>query len=242
MRVDPQRTYSILTGDVVGSSKLPVAERRRLATALERLGKDLARVHPTDVPLGLEVFRGDAWQLLVTAPERALRIALEVRAALRVQLASVVDTRVGIGVGTIRFLPARSVSGGDGPAYVAAGDALDGLGSFERIALAHGVGSAVMPAASALRALLATTDALAQEWTRGQARAALGALRGETQEMTGERWEPTPISQQAVAQHLARGRWHAIELALVAFEAPGWLAGVAQARGVVPARNKRKSL
>ena len=245
MRIDPRQSYAVLTGDIEGSSKLPVAERKRLGARLVRVGAELQRVHGAAVPLPLEVFRGDAWQLLVTEPGRALRVALELAAALRSLADMPLATRVGIGIGAVRFVPAKSVAGGDGPAYAAAGAALDGLGAHERLGLGFAPAEAAALGAARvvlLGALVTSLDAVAQDWTRARARAVLEALRGATQAETGASWRPKAISQQAVAQHLAKGRWHAIDRGVGAFE--GALVGhdLQQAPGLVKPKNKRRSL
>jgi hypothetical protein len=43
-------------------------------------------------------------------------------------------------------------------------------------------------------------------------------LKGWTQEKIAKEWSPTGISQQAVAQHLERAKWFAVERAVKCFE------------------------
>jgi hypothetical protein len=49
-------------------------------------------------------------------------------------------------------------------------------------------------------------------------RAIRGALLGQNQKPFGRSWPDAPISQQAVAQHLQRSGWSAVEETLHAFE------------------------
>lgn len=217
MRVQPTRTYAILTGDVVGSSKLPASARRSLQRALGQVDTRVRRTFSKACPLPLDVFRGDAWQLLVVSAGTALRIALYVRALMRVLMDSrVVDTRVAIGIGKIQFIPGNEVSQGDGPAYRLSGQGLDEMPRQARL----GVRSEDDDAPHVLLdALLIGTDALSRPWTVSQAQAIVGAITGKTQEAIATGWKPEPITQQAVAQHLDRAHWFAIERALAAFEA-----------------------
>ncbi len=245
MRIDPRACYAVLTGDIVGSSELAVAARRRLAARLKQVGAELQRTHAAALPLPLEVFRGDAWQFFVAQPGAALRVALGVVAGLGQDADAPLATRIGLGLGGVRFLPGRAVSGGDGPAYAAAGAALDGLGVHERLQLGvdererERLGAAPV---GLLAALVGAVDGLAQDWTPARARAVRAALGGATQAEIGARWRPKRISQQAVAQHLANARWSALERALLAFEAT--LAPLAGPRApkLVKPRNKRRGL
>jgi len=245
MRIDPRTTYCVLTGDIVGSSELALGARRRLAARLKRVGAELQRAHGAALPLPLEVFRGDAWQLFVARPGAALRVALGVVASLRQDAEAPLATRIGLGLGSVRFVPGRAVSGGDGEAYAAAGSALDALGPHARMQLAvaprEAAAVGVAPAAL-LRALVTTVDGLAQDWTPARARAVQSALTGVTQAEAAARWRPKRITQQAVAQHLAKARWSAVEAALAAFEVSLDALLPVQAPVLVKADNKRGRL
>lgn len=215
MRVQSQRTYAILTGDVVGSSRLTGPSRRALHRVLKQIGTAVRRTFRDACPLPLDIYRGDGWQLLVVSPATALRIALYVRARLRVLMDEPgADTRVSIGIGKIAFIPGEEVSQGDGPAYRLSGQGLDDMPRQARL----GVRSDDDAPRALLDALLVTTDALTRRWTASQARAVLGAITGKTQETIAAKWKPDPITQQAVAQHLDRAQWFAVERALSAFE------------------------
>lgn len=220
MKTDPNRVYAVLTGDVVRSSALSVPLRRKLATALRSLGSELAgwpEVHPT-----MSRFRGDGWQLLVLDPSRSLRVALYIRASLRMRFeGQKLDTRVGIGIGRVDFVPGRRVAEGDGSAYRLSGAALDRKGwrrlvfggidrgdtSKERLGLERDV-----------QVVLDLLDTIAREWTPSQARAIVETLKGRTQQEVASRWEGGSITQQAVAQHLSRSSWDSVQSALEWYE------------------------
>ncbi len=61
-------------------------------------------------------------------------------------------------------------------------------------------------------------DAIATRWTDKQALAVSGALRGLKQEEIAEKLWKKRITQQAVAQHLSRAGWDALEKGVVFFE------------------------
>jgi len=209
MRISKTRDYAIVTGDVVRSSGLSVAARKKLRTALGTASKRLRSAFRDDVPLSVDVFRGDSWQFVVVSPVRALRVALFYRAALIATAPKGVDTRMAIAIGRVDFIPER-VSEGDGPAYRLSGRELDALGSRRRMSFA----APDDPAEECLATLVAVLDGLVSRWTPAQARAVAGALRGWSQtDIARKSWKP-PISQQAVAQNLAAGSWIQLEIAL----------------------------
>lgn len=97
MALQPQKTWAVITGDIVRSSSLSSDElcdvRAQLVDAVADIrgwGRRILRGRP-------DFFRGDAWQVLLSDPRRALRVALYVRS----QLISIglADTRLSIGLG-----------------------------------------------------------------------------------------------------------------------------------------------
>ncbi len=62
------KQYAVITGDIVRSSALSPAERRRLLKVIDAGSRQLRRILTASVPLDIDVFRGDSWQMLVTDP------------------------------------------------------------------------------------------------------------------------------------------------------------------------------
>lgn len=215
MKISPTKQYAVLTGDVVDSSKLPKTERKTLPSVIKRAAKETRKAFPELLPLEVEVFRGDSWQLLVADPVKSLRVGLFLRACMRSGTARGrgLDTRVSIGIGPIDFIPASKVSEGDGAAYRASGQGLEQLSTGRFLAL-----STTDSAPRNWAGLLGLMDALVQDWTGKQALAVAGALRGWTQEKTAAAW-PEKISQQAITKHLAAAHWDAVDVALGELEA-----------------------
>ncbi len=237
MRVNRKKKYAVLTGDVVGSSKLDDAKRRALQREVKRIGREIRQAFAVACPLDLDMFRGDGWQLLAVEPIVAVRVALFFRVSLRFRMRNnSIDSRVSIGIGKIRFIPKDRVSEGDGSAFRLSGHGLDA--TDRRIRMLMTVEDVSCPL---LTATLSLVDALVQGWTANQAQAVLGALKGWTQERIAKEWEPKAITQQAVGQHLDRSQWHLVDTVVktVERELKGQLQ---QADELVDAENKQNTL
>lgn len=215
MKISPTKRYAVLTGDIVDSSKLSKADRQALPATIKRAAGETRKTFPEAVPLDIEVFRGDSWQLLVSDPIRSLRISLFFRACFRSgkERGRGLDTRIAVAIGGIDFVPANKVSEGDGEAYRASGQALEELAAGRFLTL---VGADFLQQ-NALDVLTGLVDAVVQDWTGKQARAVAGALRGWTQEKIAASW-PETISQQAITKHLGGAHWGAVKEALDFFE------------------------
>jgi len=214
MKVERGKIYAVITGDIVGSSKLKPAERKELHAALKDTSDKLMEFFRQLVPLKVDIFRGDSWQLLVIDPAQSLKIGLFFRAFLRGKMKSKrVDTRISIGVGPIDIMPEESISSGDGEAFRLSGEALESLSRTHRMTISFPE-QMISNNHQALDVILKLIDAFARDWTEKQARAVSGALLEYTQEKIAGSWFEREISQQAVAQHLDRAGWNAIEIGL----------------------------
>ncbi len=213
MKFSEKKQYAVITGDIVKSSRLSVSHRRWLGAELKRASTAARRVFGKIVPLPLDQFRGDGWQILVTDPGRSLRVGLFLRAWLMAEAPDSfhIDTRLAIGVGSISIMPGRRVSRGDGEAFQRSGRALDRLREPRRLALVWP--EMIGPAAETLTVLAPVLDALVQGWTPVQARALVGRLSGLTQERIVRKW-PEPVTRQAIARILARAHWPVVRAVL----------------------------
>jgi hypothetical protein len=179
--------HAVLTGDVVGSTSTQPAgswaDVLRSVTTCISLSRPEVFVQPS----GIDVFRGDSWQL-VARPAKALWLAVLIRALLRAYTGC--DSRIAIGVGLVDTVPSTRVSEGSGPAYVASGRALT-----EMAALGHRLSlsiEAFAPHEAAMAtAIVRLLDGLIQGWTTRQALAIAGQLRGWSHEFTARQWVHT---------------------------------------------------
>lgn len=214
MRLSRKKVYAVITGDIVSSTKFSSATRKNLLKILKKVGRSARKAFENAIPLEIDIFRGDSWQLLVTDAKQAVRVALYIRAAFKADgVTPKADTRISIGIGTIDFVPADAVSEGDGEAFRRSGAALEMLKGKCRMVVS-------LPDehdASTINVILHLIDALAVKWTPKQARAVMNALKGLTQGEIARRWNGA-TSQQNVAKHLAGAGWHGIEHALLHVE------------------------
>jgi len=212
------KLYAVLTGDVVGSSKLNASQRRVLQEVMSSASEQVQATFTDDIPFPPVRFRGDGWQFAVAVPHLSLRIGLFFRGLILAGMqAGRVDTRVAIGLGEVDFLPSATISSGDGEAFRLSGEALETLRRPTRMALLVSE-SCSSPLTDALDVIVKLVDLQASGWTGQQARAVVGALLDLTQESISQRWFKKRISQQAVAQHLDRAGWGTIEPAIRFYE------------------------
>jgi hypothetical protein len=213
-----QLIHAVLTGDIVGSSRLSPDERRLLHSRFNQDGVRLERAFGDQLLHKPEIVRGDSWQFAVAGPQGALRIALFFRALIQFSLPGAnIDTRLAIGVGSIDFLPGDELTSGDGEAYRLSGEGLESLQKPFYMGL-------FMPEryqsqlASALDVIVKLLDRQVCKWTEAQAESVAGALLGFTQQKIATEWVEREITQQAVAQHLDRAGWASIEVGLRYYE------------------------
>lgn len=212
------KLYAVLTGDVVGSSKLTASERRTLQEVMTSASERVLSTFADGVPYPPARFRGDGWQFAIIEPHRSLRIGLFFRGLILAGMQTRrVDTRVAIGVGGVDFMPSATISSGDGEAYRLSGEALETLPRSSRMALLVSE-RCPSPLTEALDVIVKLVDLQARGWTGQQARAIVGALLDRTQESIARHEFEKRISQQAIAQHLDRAGWGMIEQAVRFYE------------------------
>jgi hypothetical protein len=222
--VIPGKIYGVVTGDVVGSTALTTLARRRLFDAMQEGSREVRKCFGDVVPLDVDVFSGDAWQLLVSDPHRSMRVALFYRAFLRAATGAGprdrgVDSRLVVAIGPIDFLPSGRVSQGEGEAFQLSGRTLAGLrrvdGGMRLVAVDDVLSPPVLEAGDAMFRLV---DAIvAHQWTAARSMAVTGALRGLNQEEISQLWSK-PINQGSVAKHLDGASWYAVLHAIEWFE------------------------
>jgi hypothetical protein len=216
MEIQKDKVYAVLTGDIIGSSRLDDEKRQELYQTMQRASCSLRQAFVQALPLEVDIFRGDSWQLLVAEPEKALRIGLLYRLEIKTSFANRADSRFGLGLGRISFLPGERVSQGEGPAFRLSGQALDNLPAYSSMGLRleswQHKGWAEL-----LQSCMVLLDALSRGWTPKQALAVYGALLGWTQGSIACLWQPR-ISQQTVAEYLQKAGWANVKHFLRFFE------------------------
>lgn len=118
---------SVITGDIIESSAIQLKYRDFLLESIRGIADELSVIEP----LRIEFFRGDSFQMVIDAPENAMKIAVLLRAGLRSRTPRECkkpwDARLSLGVGTISYHADNTVLS-DGEAFQYSGRELDEMG------------------------------------------------------------------------------------------------------------------
>lgn len=192
-----KKLYSVITGDIVKSSKLSLDKHKLLVKVMRNCSKEISKIFPDSLKYQPELFRGDSWQVLIKKPELALSIALFYRAYLRAKmLLSSIDARMAISIGTVDFIES---SFGVGDAYKISGKALDKKGK-RKIKFV----SDILPNSNAIDLLIHNTDFISARWTSKQCKIVLFALQNKDQKAIASKLR---ITQQAVSKQIDVAGW-----------------------------------
>lgn len=201
--------YAVVTGDIVGSTKLKAGQRSQLLRVIKRSLRRIDDILPGKVCAPFTIHRGDSFQGVLSKPEAALRAVIIIRAGVRFgsqtrRLRHALDARAAVGIGTVDFLPAGRASEGDGEAFHRSGQTLDVMKGDQRLVFR----TPWQEIDTELDVECALLDALVNRWSAEQAGAILAQIRGLTQEQAAEEFG---ISQPAVRQRLERAGGWAVE-------------------------------
>jgi hypothetical protein len=202
---------TVLTGDIVASSRLSTHELNSAFLTLESASSEVMRLWGHG-HTRFTRFRGDGWQCLGPVPPKLLRALLYLRARLR-SLGRNFDTRISAGIGPGELVEDSDLSGAAGGAFEAAGEGLDRMSHAARFAAAW----AELPAgAGSTEAIFALCDEVSRRWTPRQAE--VFSIRLALDKTQTEIAEDLEITQQSVARHLTAGGDWALGQALDALE------------------------
>ena len=215
---DPPMTtpiVTILTGDIVASSRLGSGELDKVMVALAAASEQMWGWNTSAQHPAFERFRGDGWQMAIPKPALALRAAHFVRANLR-SLGRARDSRISIGIGPGKIAPNAPLASASGPAFDLSGRNLDSMERSARFTIGW---ADPHPAESAWKAVFALADEISGRWTVRQAEVFLRMLPPGSGTQ-GAAADALGISQQMVAKHLAAGGDWALRQAIEAMETP----------------------
>ncbi len=206
------KIFAVITGDVVGSSKMKAEERKKLLNVLKSSFARLDEILGDEfIYFPFEIFRGDSFQGVLSKPELALKTAILIRAGIRngikTRVKDAVDARIAIGIGTIDFLPTEKGGEGDGEAYRNSGLLLDDKKkSHQRIFIK----TPWENINDELTTEFFLLDAIVSRWTNQQVEIVFEYFKGLTQEEMAEKFN---ISQPAVRKRLNNLNIDALEMA-----------------------------
>ncbi|HZK07530.1 MAG TPA: SatD family protein [Bacteroidales bacterium] len=207
------KTYAVITGDIVDSSRFTGEERRQLLGYLKNALAVPAQILGNEVmAFPFEIHRGDGFQGVLQQPTEALKAAIIIRAALRssikTTLSNTIDARIAIGIGSIILMPDATGGEGDGEAYRNSGLQLDRMMQNNRMLFVRTPNDEINKELNVECALL---DAIVTKWSAEQAMAIIEFLKGKTQQEMAEAFD---ISQPAIGKRLLSANLYAFELAL----------------------------
>jgi len=229
------KVYAVITGDIVGSTKLSRAEMKKVrnvtCAAIERFNAFNFFADYRNSPKDAEFSQGDTWQVAVPNPGASLRLALMVHADLRHQANA--ETRMAIGIGTIDNLE-RTVGISTGEAFILSGRALENISSSFRLT------GALPERAKAMSdwfpGVLHLCGALMRGWTKRQAEVMghwLAWPKPDLADATYERLaDEFKVTKQSVGDILSSANLPPLRDALIRFQKTDWqhLAGPKQER------------
>ncbi|HEX6432213.1 MAG TPA: hypothetical protein VF008_31190 [Niastella sp.] len=201
-----KQNATVISGDVVGSSLLKPAARKKLQQLLDAFFKQSVQQWPD---LQVQQYRGDSIQAILTTNRlTALRVALLLHSYL---IQHTFKIRLAIGVGEISF-KSKQVITSDGSAFQASGPYLDTLAKSGEVI---SVASSDEDFTSEWLVHSASLNYIIEHWTTPQAEAVYLQLQDHTQETIAKKLR---IKQPAVYYRLQGAGWPVVNKILTRFE------------------------
>jgi hypothetical protein len=185
---------AVLTGDIVGSTGHQVRTIDAAMHAIRDAGGRIAAWQTPNDDARFTRFRGDGWQIMLTAPAFSLRAAVVIQARL---VALGLESRISIGIGRLDSLGTADLSDAAGEAFELSGRGLDQMADSFRLAID---GTSILAEDSMIADLLGERMG---RWTAAQAEAAGMQLACPTRVTTlHEIGARLGISPQAVSDRI----------------------------------------
>lgn len=217
------RFYAVLTGDLVGSGQLSGDELDDVRSSIIKRSGDIDGWKTGLVKGKLEFFRGDSWQLLLSKPELAMRVAVFLRASI---IASgKADSRMSIGLGNIDNISEQKLLMSTGEAFSLSGHGLDELTGYSEMTIK--ISRSAGPLFEWLPVVANLCDSLIKQWTQRQAEVITFAVDPEepTHEEIAKKLTPA-VTKQAVTKILNGANWHSLRKVINQFEKMNWNAAL----------------
>ena len=207
--MEKNKIFAVLTGDIVGSSRLNTEERIIMLSILKSSFSEINKIYKSNIiESPLEIFRGDSFQVVLSKPENALLSVLFIRSAIRKTFnfnkRKAIDARIAIGLGNISFFPSEKSSEGDGEAFRNSGISLDRMKKNRRLII-HTPWHEVDDELNTSFFLL---DNIICNWSSKKAEAINERLKGNTQEEIANKLS---VKQASVNERLEISGYSAIE-------------------------------
>jgi len=202
--------YSVLTGDIIDSSKLNSTKRKVLLQKMKELFADLCK---KDKHLKIEIYRGDSFQAIQANPAVALLTTLKIKAGLKQSnlLKTGINVRIAIGLGEILMFSGK-IQESDGEAFRNSGQMLDKLKNAEQTLLFKSPWEDIN---DEMDVHCFTLDAITGRWSPQMAEVVFELLEGVKQVQIANQ---LGIKQPSVNQRIRLANWTAIEKVIHRFE------------------------
>jgi hypothetical protein len=197
---------TVISGDVIGSSLLKPAARKKLQQLLNSFFEQSAEEWPD---LQIQQYRGDSIQAILTGNRlAALRIVLLLQSYL---IKEKFKIRMAIGAGEISF-KSKQVITSDGSAFQASGPYLDALTKSGEVISVAGSDDEFT---SEWQVHSASLNYIIERWTPSQAEAIYLQLQDYIQAIIAKKLK---IKQPSVHQRLQAAGWPVVHKILSRFE------------------------
>ena len=197
--------HSVITGDIVNSTKLPGALEKSLVKA----------IHEIFQPYPFEFYRGDSFQAYIREGAKSLQKVLLCR-TVAIGLTPddsepISDVRISIGIGEIEGSVAV-LGSAKGEAFLLSGRSFDELEKTEaRLIITSGNNLAN----TGLQVIADYINAIFKMMTGKQAEVIFELLKGQTQQEVAKLLKR---SKSTIHQHVISGRWNEVEKLLKQYE------------------------
>ncbi len=203
---------AILTADLIDSSQY---EDELLASVLNKLKKEFDEIQQSSraQDIRFNIFRGDSFQGIIHDPKNALRIALQIKAAVNQihpeetkknrTYSKVADFRIALGIGSIDF-ERDSISESNGQAFHFSGRTLDEMKNENQRTKIKTENEEINAEFNTSFFLL---DMLIEKWSTASAEVVYYSLKGLKEREIAEKIN---VSQSAVNQRKKASGWEAI--------------------------------
>jgi hypothetical protein len=201
-----EQKATVISGDVIDSSLLKPAPRKRLQHLLDSFFDQAAKQWPD---LQMQQYRGDSIQAVLTKNRVvALRLALLLQSYLAKENFKI---RLSVGVGNISF-KGKEVITSDGSAFQASGPGLDALAKSGEVISIAGSNADFT---NEWQVHSASLNYIIQDWSTQQAEAVFLQLQDHTQQEIAKKLK---IKQPSVHQRLQKAGWPVVQKILNRFE------------------------
>ena len=208
------KNIAVITGDIIASSRLNKADRKKLPSLLKNCFSGLSKYYKKSLEGNIDIFGGDSYQFVVNDIGKSLIVALSYRLLLKSGTYGFgLDTKISIGIGGIDFIKKNKISESDSDAFPLSGRNLKLIDKKSNMTF-------TFPGFSQhdeFSIFVVLADELVVRYTEKQALAVFGALAGLNQEGISKLWKPA-IKQQSVSKHLNNAGYFALEKLLNYYE------------------------